>query len=55
MQTNREWLQELASNDVHALNEWFDAEHANDALGEEKVVSSDSVDSGNAKAPQDER
>ena len=26
MQTNREWLQELASNDVHALNEWFDAE-----------------------------
>lgn len=30
---NREWLQELASNDVHALNAWFDSEHVEDANG----------------------
>ena len=52
MQTNREWLFSLPLDELY---EWFDAPHANDALGEEKVVSSDSVDSSNAKAPQDER
>ena len=50
--TNKDWLFSLPLDELY---EWFDAEHANDALGEEKVVSSDSVDSGNAKAPQDER
>lgn len=27
MKTNREWLNELAANDVDALQAWFDAEH----------------------------
>lgn len=39
MQTNREWLQELASNDVHALNEWFDSEHVEDANGTSDALS----------------
>lgn len=30
---NREWLQSLATTDVHALNEWFDSEHVENQNG----------------------
>lgn len=33
MQTNRDWLNNLASTDVSALNAWMDAEHVEDANG----------------------